>query len=103
MVTLALQTTEPDILILDADFPDVDMFAIVRQALETRPGLAVLLVSSDPSRERMRQAMLTGAEDYLVRPLQTDAVRQSILRGNIDAAIIMPRAGTRNTKWRITK
>lgn len=79
VVTLALRTTEPDILILDADFPDVDMFDIARQALEARPGLAVLLVSNDPSRDRMRQAMLTGAEDYLVRPLQTDAVRQSIL------------------------
>lgn len=79
VVTMALQTTEPDILILDADFPDVDIFEIVRQSLEARPGLAVLLVSNDSSSERMRQAMLSGAEDYLVRPLDAEGLRRNIL------------------------
>lgn len=79
VVTLALQTTEPDILILDADFPDTDIFEIVRQSLEVRPGLAVLLISNDDSRDRMRQAMLSGAEDYLVRPLDAEGLRRNIL------------------------
>lgn len=79
VVPISIQTTEPDVLLLDADFPDVDVFDIVRQSLEVRPNLAVILVSNDNSPERLRRAMLSGAEEYLVRPLEAQAVRESIL------------------------
>src|SRR5687767_9503290 len=79
VVTFSLQTTEPDILIIDADFPDVDIFETVQQSIQTRPGLAVILVSRDNSPDRLRRAMLSGAEEYLVRPLEAPALRESIL------------------------
>jgi pilus assembly protein CpaE len=78
-VVLAIPTTEPDILLLDADFPDADIFAIARQALETRENLAVVLVSSDNSPDSLRRAMLAGAEEYLIKPLEGPALRDSIL------------------------
>jgi len=60
---------EPDVLLVDADSPSFDAFAATRQALEVQPGLAVIMVSSDIAPERLRQAMLSGAEEYLGRPL----------------------------------
>lgn len=78
-VVLALPTTEPDILLLDADFPGADVFEIAAQALGVRQNLAVVLVSADNSPENLRRAMLTGAEEYLIKPLEAAALRESIL------------------------
>lgn len=78
-VVLALPTTEPDILLLDADYTGADVFSIATKALEARENLAVVLVSSDNSPERLRKAMLSGAEEYLIRPLESNALRDSIL------------------------
>ncbi|PQV63998.1 Flp pilus assembly protein, ATPase CpaE [Abditibacterium utsteinense] len=78
-IILALPTTEPDILLLDADAPGVDIFAIAAQALEARPTLAVVLVSAENSPDNLRRAMLAGAEEYLIKPLEATALRESIL------------------------
>lgn len=78
-VVLALPTTEPDILLLDADFPGADVFEIAAQALGVRQNLAVVLVSADNSPENLRRAMLAGAEEYLIKPLEAAALRESIL------------------------
>lgn len=78
-VVLALPTTEPDILLLDADFPGVDVFEIAAQALAVRESLAVVLVSAENSPEKLRRAMLAGAEEYLIKPLDGPALRDSIL------------------------
>jgi pilus assembly protein CpaE len=79
VVTLALQTTDPDILLLDADFPDTDAFETVRAALAQKPDLAIILLSSDNSPERVRGAALSGAEEYLARPFEADVLREKIL------------------------
>ncbi|HVF85903.1 MAG TPA: hypothetical protein VM821_07955 [Abditibacteriaceae bacterium] len=60
---------EPDVLLIDADSPAFDAFATTRQALEVQPGLAVIMVSRDVAPERLHQAMLSGAEEYLGKPL----------------------------------
>jgi pilus assembly protein CpaE len=78
-VALALQTTDPDILLLDADFPEADAFETVRTALAQKPDLAVILLSSDSSPERLRGAALSGAEDYLARPFEAKDLREKIL------------------------
>lgn len=78
-VVLALPTTEPDILLLDADFPGVDVFELASQALNVRENLAVVLVSADNSPDKLRRAMLAGAEEYLIKPLEAAALRDSIL------------------------
>ncbi len=78
-VVLAIPTTEPDILLLDADIPGVDVFEIAAQALEVRPTLAVVLVSAENSPDNLRRAMLAGAEEYLIKPLEAAALRESIL------------------------
>lgn len=79
VVVMALRTTEPDILLLDADFPEMDAFALTQQALAARPGLAVMLVSQDSAPDRLRRAMLSGAEEYLIKPVEAGALRDSIL------------------------
>ena len=78
-IVLALPTTEPDILLLDADSELGDVFAVAAKALEARPTMAVVLLSTDNSPDRLRRAMLAGAEEYLIRPLEAPALRESLL------------------------
>jgi pilus assembly protein CpaE len=78
-VPISIQTTEPDILLVDADSPDADPFALAQSALAVREGLAVVFLSQDSSPDRLRRAMLAGAEEYLLKPLDAESVRESIL------------------------
>ena len=77
-INYALPTTEPDILLFDADAPG-DVFAAVQNALSARENLAVVMISSDNSPERLRKAMFAGAEEYLIKPLEAATLRESIL------------------------
>jgi pilus assembly protein CpaE len=77
-VSISVQTTEPDILLIDTDLPGMDPFAIAQQAIEQRDGLAVIFVSEDNSPDRLRRAMLAGAEEYLIKPLDAPTLRESI-------------------------
>ncbi len=78
-VILSLQTTEPDLLLLDGDFPDLDAFTLTEAALMARPGLAVVILSHDSSPDRLRRAMLAGVEEYLIKPLDANSMRDSIV------------------------
>ncbi len=78
-INLALGTTEPDILLLDADAPGVDIFEVATRALQARSTLAVVLVSTENSPDNLRRAMLAGAEEYLIKPLEATALRESVL------------------------
>ncbi len=78
-VLMSLPTTEPDILLLDADSDSGDVFAVAAQALEARPSMAVVLLSSDNAPDRLRRAMLAGAEEYLIRPIEAPALRESLI------------------------
>ena len=79
VVLISLQTTEPDILILDADFPDYDAFEMARQSIAARPGMAVLVISENNAPDQLRRAMLAGVEEYLIKPLEADALRESLV------------------------
>ena len=83
-VVLALGTTEPDILLLDADADDEgdeenNVFSVAVRALEAWPSMAVVLLSGNNAPERLRRAMLAGAEEYLIRPIEAPALRESII------------------------
>lgn len=77
-INLSIQGTEPDILLLDADYRDMDAFAFTEKALAAREGLSVIIVASDSAPDRLRRAMMVGAEDYLIKPLDATTLRESI-------------------------
>ena len=79
VVGLAVNTTDSDILLLDGDFPDFDPFSVTQEALAARPGLAVVIVSSNSAPDRLHRAMLSGVEEYLIKPLEPLQLRDSII------------------------
>lgn len=71
-----IDTTEPDLVLLDLHMPTVDGFAVLER-LRERPGedfLPVIVVTADltnPSRDR---ALALGAHDYLTKPTDSTEV-----------------------------
>jgi pilus assembly protein CpaE len=75
----AVNVTEPDVLLLDADYAELDAFNMTQRALAARPGLAVVIVSRDAVPDRLRRAMLAGAEEYLIKPLGGREMGEAIM------------------------
>lgn len=74
----SLASTEPDVLLIDADAPGLDAFTLTQQTLSEYPELAVVIIASDASPERLRRAMVSGAEEYLIRPLEAQDMAAAI-------------------------
>lgn len=78
-VILSLQATEADLLLLDGDRPEMDAFSLTEAVLAALPNVAVVILSSDSSPDRLRRAMLAGVEEYLIKPLDATAMRDAII------------------------
>lgn len=78
-VIISLQATEADLLLLDGDKPGIDAFTLTEAVLVALPNVAVVILSSDSSPDRLRRAMLAGVEEYLIKPLDATAMRDSII------------------------
>ncbi len=78
-IVMALPTTEPDILLIDADFEGTDMFEVAAAALQERPELAVVMISREGAPELLRKAMFAGAEEYLIKPIDGKTLRASLV------------------------
>jgi DNA-binding NarL/FixJ family response regulator len=100
--------TRPDVLLLDLTFPEGDGLPLLR-ALKTRqPALRVVVLTMDRGSETVRQALMAGAEGYLVKGAHSadllDAIHavsrgEQYLHSSVTAAIVndsirLNRAGT---------
>ncbi len=78
-VIISLRATEADLLLLDGDKPGIDAFTLTEAVLAALPNVAVVILSSDSSPDRLRRAMLAGVEEYLIKPLDAVAMRDAII------------------------
>jgi pilus assembly protein CpaE len=78
-VPLSLQTTEPDILLVDGDSPNLDLISLAKEAHKARPGVAVVVLATDHSQRLLHQAMLAGVEEFLQKPVQGPRLQETLL------------------------
>lgn len=69
-----------DLLVTDLRMPVMDGLALIRKAREEFPELTCLVMTAFGSVENAVEAMKTGAEDYLTKPLNFDQVQIVIER-----------------------
>jgi two-component system, chemotaxis family, chemotaxis protein CheY len=72
--------TTHDLVITDLHMPRMDGLDFLRQ-LRKLPGYAtvpVLVLTSDPSRERLRESRQAGASGWLIKPLAPDALAMTV-------------------------
>jgi DNA-binding NtrC family response regulator len=69
-----MQQWEPQILLTDLRMPLMDGITLLRKARELRPDLIVIVMTAFASVDTAVEAMKAGADDYLTKPLNFDAV-----------------------------
>ena len=75
----AVEAAAPDLILLDMWLPDGDGLDIL-DGLRGRSETPVIAITADSSSSRTIRAMQAGAFDYLVKPLEPEAVRSATRR-----------------------
>ena len=73
-----VQTTQPDVVLLDIHMPDTDGIAAATTLRATYPNLAILMLSSYSDDARIYAALRAGASGYLLKEMSGDALVAAI-------------------------
>ncbi len=69
---------DPDIILLDLLLPDGHGIELLRHVKNVRPETVVVVVTTESSSESTRESILSGAEDYLVKPLNQERLTTTV-------------------------
>lgn len=73
-----VQTTDPDVVLLDIQMPDMDGVAAAAALRKRYPKLAILMLSSYSDDARIYAAMRAGANGYLLKEMSGDELLHAI-------------------------
>jgi two-component system response regulator CpxR len=77
-----IKDDEPEVIIVDLKMPGIDGFEVLRKVKETRPEIEVIIVTGHGSEEDRRLCMDLGAFAYLQKPLDINALSETIQEAN---------------------
>ena len=76
---LLLQTdSPPDILITDLNMPGLSGFTLIEYVKEHYPDVIIYVLSGYDDYQLVRQAFLSGADDYLLKPVDVEELREKL-------------------------
>jgi two-component system response regulator CpxR len=73
---------EPDVMILDLKMPGIDGIEVLRRVKETNPHVEVIILTGHGSDEDCATCMELGAFAYLQKPVDIDALSETLKRAN---------------------
>lgn len=85
----ALETEVPDIILLDIGLPGMSGIEALEVIKEKHPGILVIMITAYEDVHTVVSAMKLGAYDYVVKPLQMEALK--VILGNAVDSIRMKR------------
>jgi len=71
-----LDSTLPDVVLVDWNMPEMDGLEFIK-AVRKEPryaGMVVLMVTTETETDQMLRALTAGADEYLMKPFQKDAL-----------------------------
>jgi pilus assembly protein CpaE len=74
------QETNPDVVLMDINMPDMDGIAATEAIRQKMPNVQVVILSVQGDPNYMRRAMLAGARDFLQKPPMPDELVDAIRR-----------------------
>ncbi len=75
-----IRRNPPHVLLTDRSMPDLGGFDLARIALEEDPDIAVIILTGTREVELAVEAFRLGAVDYLLKPLDLEAIQETVTR-----------------------
>jgi len=95
-----LAKSRPDIMLLDIKMPGIGGLAVLHEAQRLRPGMPVVMISSQGGAGDVRAALRAGASDYLIKPFDHGEVLRAVIRaGSVRQAASESAAGEALDDW----
>lgn len=77
-----IQSDDPEVMILDLKMPGIDGIEVLRKVKDTRPDIAVIILTGHGSEEDYKTCMELGAFAYLHKPIDIDVLTETLKRAN---------------------
>ena len=65
---------QPDIVTMDITMPEKDGLAALKEILASNPGANVVMVSAMGQEGMVREAIISGAKGFIVKPFKEDVI-----------------------------
>ena len=70
----------PDIALMDVSMPELDGVSAIAEIRKHQPEVDCIVISAERSSETLRRAMAAGAKGYLVKPITSDELVETVRR-----------------------
>lgn len=75
---IQIKQLRPDIVLMDINMPEMDGISATEIISQEMPDVGIIILSVQGEQEYLRKAMVSGANDYLVKPFSPDELINSI-------------------------
>jgi two-component system chemotaxis response regulator CheY len=69
---------KPDLVTMDITMPDMDGITAVQEIIKLDPAAKIIMCSAMGQVDKVKAAVLAGAKNFLVKPLQPDRVLATV-------------------------
>lgn len=69
---------QPDIVTMDITMPEKDGLQALKEILAAHPGANVIMVSAMGQESMVREAIISGAKGFIVKPFKEDVIVNAI-------------------------
>jgi DNA-binding NarL/FixJ family response regulator len=93
----AVQTQQPDVVLMDISMPGVDGIEATRRLLTVRPETRVVMLTSFADHERIMESLDSGAVGYILKDAESDELFRGV-RAAASSAGAWPSARRRSRR-----
>ena len=72
------QDLSPDIITMDITMPELDGLGALKKIIKINPNAKVIMVSAMGQEAMVRDAVISGAKGFIVKPFKEDAIISAI-------------------------
>lgn len=71
---------QPDLLLLDVYFPDMDGLALLKEAKQQHKQMGVIMITAAKEIDKVQEAISIGVFDYIIKPVVFERFKQALIR-----------------------
>jgi DNA-binding NarL/FixJ family response regulator len=89
-VSELVESSRPDVVLLDARLPDVSGVEVCRRLGRSHPGVAVVILTTYTDAELVQECLQAGARGYVVKDVERFSLKESIRAVHRGQAVLAP-------------